>query len=453
MTQNYNNNNIPPNQNPNNENKNTMKTIALIIFATVAIFGYQLRGVIKPHFNTADKNIETSSLQEKNDFSLKDLEEINLPDENSEESTSSSSKNDFSLVNSTNNSNGNYLHNAIDSSGQIHHWTKKVIAVWVENSSYQTTIYQAFAKYNRTFPELFKFMITQDKKRADITVSMVGRLERSNSDGYYKQGSTDLNYNQKGEINTAHISLLPIDNNGNYISKSQLYTVVLHEIGHAIGITGHSQDRHDVMYGFRSSSEFSAKDKETIRLMYSKNKEEVSNAKTGFADSKLQEALSYAEKIPNKTTSWIQLGQVYYDQGQLNEALEAYKKALTIDATDPEVYRSMAQCYYISKKYETAIKYFKYAKEYSSNNADTSLIDENIGICYHKLNRFEEAYPYLKSAFEANPKIKGHLYNFISVCANLDKKEEAKIAIEKYKNAGNDISHDEMIQVALKWVK
>ena len=84
---------------------------------------------------------------------------------------------------------------------------------------------------------------------------------------------------------------------------------------------------------------------------------------------------------------------------------------------------------------------------------NTSLIDENIGICYHKLNQFNEAYPYLKSAFEANPKIKGNLYNFISVCANLDKKEDAKIAIEKYKNAGNDISNDEMIQVALKWIK
>lgn len=449
MTQNY--NNYKNHQNPNN--KNPMQTIALIILATIAIFGYQIRGVIKPHFNTADKNIENSSIQEKNDYSITDLEEIELTDEDSDDDTKTSTKNDFSLVNSSNNPNGNYLHNAIDSSGQIHKWTKKGIAVWVENSSYQTTIYQAFAKYNKTFPELFKFMITQDRKKADITVTMVNILEHSNSGEYYKQGSTNLNYNQKGEINTANISLLPLDNKGNYISKSQMYSVILHEIGHAVGITGHSQDKHDVMYGFRSSSEFSTKDIETIRLMYSKNKEEVSSAKIGFESSKLQEALSYARKLPNKTTSWIQLGQVYYDLGQLNEALEAYKKALTIDPTDSDVYRSMAQCYYMSKKYETAIKYFKYAKQYSNNDIDTSLIDENIGICYHKLNQFNEAYPYLKSAFEANPKIKGNLYNFISVCANLDKKEDAKIAIEKYKNAGNDISNDEMIQVALKWIK
>ena len=54
MTQNY--NNYKNHQNPNN--KNPMQTIALIILATIAIFGYQIRGVIKPHFNTADKNIE-----------------------------------------------------------------------------------------------------------------------------------------------------------------------------------------------------------------------------------------------------------------------------------------------------------------------------------------------------------------------------------------------------------
>lgn len=452
MTQNYNYNNLP-NQNNNGNNKNPMKMIALIILTTVVIFGYQLRGIIRPHFNTADKNIETNSIQNENDFSIKDLEEIDLPDEISDDSANSSHKNDFSLENSSNNVDENYFHNAIDSTGQVHKWTKKVIAVWVEESSYQTTIYQAFAKYNKTFPELFKFMITRDRKSADITVSMVSKLERSSSGGYYKQGSTDLNSNQKGEINSAHISLLPVDNSGNYISKTQLYSVVLHEIGHAIGITGHSQNKRDVMYGFKSSSEFSTRDCETIRLMYSKNKEEVSSAKSGFADTKLQEALNYAQKIPNKTTSWIQLGQVYYDQGRLNEALESYKKALTIDPTDSEIYRSMAQCYYISKKYETAIKYFEYAKEYSPSGADTSLIDENIGICYHKLNKFEQAYPYLKHAFEANPKIKGNLYNFISVCANLDKKEEARIAIEKYKNAGNDISQDEMIQVALKWIR
>lgn len=53
MTQNYNYNNLPNKNNGND--KNPMKMIAIIIIATVAIFGYQLRGVIKPHFNTADK--------------------------------------------------------------------------------------------------------------------------------------------------------------------------------------------------------------------------------------------------------------------------------------------------------------------------------------------------------------------------------------------------------------
>lgn len=115
-------------------------------------------------------------------------------------------------------------------------------------------------------------MITQDRKKADIVVDIVNSLERSRGDGYYKQGNTDINYNQKGEINTAHIKLLQTDNHGNYLSKTKLYAVAIHEIGHAIGIMGHSQSKNDVMYGFNATSEFSAKDKETIRLMYSKIK-------------------------------------------------------------------------------------------------------------------------------------------------------------------------------------
>jgi predicted Zn-dependent protease len=53
--------------------------------------------------------------------------------------------------------------------------------------------------------------------------------------------------------------------------------VCSHEIGHALGIVGHSLDRNDVMFKedvedngkFEHASELSADDKRTIELLYS----------------------------------------------------------------------------------------------------------------------------------------------------------------------------------------
>ena len=50
--------------------------------------------------------------------------------------------------------------------------------------------------------------------------------------------------------------------------KEQVSRLVLHELGHAIGIWGHSKDPNDIMYTHPIVSQLSPRDIHTVRRLY-----------------------------------------------------------------------------------------------------------------------------------------------------------------------------------------
>jgi predicted Zn-dependent protease len=65
-------------------------------------------------------------------------------------------------------------------------------------------------------------------------------------------------------VNTGdQYSDLSIDNRREQVTK-----LVLHELGHAIGIWGHSKDPNDIMYTHPIVSQLSSRDIKTVRRLY-----------------------------------------------------------------------------------------------------------------------------------------------------------------------------------------
>ena len=68
----------------------------------------------------------------------------------------------------------------------------------------------------------------------------------------------------------AKIDIKTINKSGVKQSSNQIYYVVLHEVGHALGIKGHSKNRYDVMYPSDNTyrNALSNRDINTIKTIY-----------------------------------------------------------------------------------------------------------------------------------------------------------------------------------------
>ena len=80
------------------------------------------------------------------------------------------------------------------------------------------------------------------------------------------------------------------------------------------------------------------------------SKEELyDQALTHFGNDELDDAVAafseLVEQYPDYIDGPIGLGHAYERQGKYDEAIQAIKKAIEIDPTDPLVYTSLSVCY------------------------------------------------------------------------------------------------------------
>lgn len=189
------------------------------------------------------------------------------------------------------------------------------------------------------------------------------------------------------------------NNLGQPFPERQIYNTALHEIGHSLGIMGHSQAKEDLMYmeegsegafeNLRSDFQsFSPRDINTIKLLY-KLVPDITNTPMGEFDTsrliyapivmgskeeinskKIVEAQNYIQQAPNLPNGYLDLATGYAELNQYNEAIEALNKALSLCSNDNEryiVYYNFAVTYSRIKEWENALKYANFAKGIKSD--------------------------------------------------------------------------------------
>ena len=106
-----------------------------------------------------------------------------------------------------------------------------------------------------------RFQQQADTAGAQITVRWIDHFN------FQRTGQTDLTWDQYGVIRSARIQLAVRDNDGRIVPDQGLRTVVLHEVGHAIGLP-HSANPADVMFPSTRASSPTARDLRTAQLLY-----------------------------------------------------------------------------------------------------------------------------------------------------------------------------------------
>lgn len=117
-----------------------------------------------------------------------------------------------------------------------------------------------------------KAVYVNQPSQADIRVEWVNQLDKSGFQDKdvrtFHAGLTTPRFEEQ-QLKQMRVRIATLDVDGKPQSNSMMQTIITHELGHALGITGHSPDSKDLMH-FRSipDSHLSPRDKATIRLLY-----------------------------------------------------------------------------------------------------------------------------------------------------------------------------------------
>jgi len=202
--------------------------------------------------------------------------------------------------------------------------------------AYDDMVRQAFVDWQATAPDKIKFVYVPNGNDADITVSWTDDPTKmiSSAEGGHAMVVPSNNGIMKSDITllsrsaTTHETLGP----------NQVRHLALHEIGHALGIFGHSPRAGDIMYGIvlptETVSNLSERDKHTMLALYSAQATAMNTANR-LTQGDSTSSLSQVVRLNGE-------GSEAMSQGNLPLSLSKFQQALKLDPSNFAIKQNMA---------------------------------------------------------------------------------------------------------------
>lgn len=299
----------------------------------------------------------------------------------------------------------NYLAYAIPN-GKVIHWDVKRMPLKVFiadgskvpgwNPEMANMVQESMQTWQTATHGKVRFTVTTNINKADMVVRWKRNFEHNKigENPFESMGDTIV----RSDLNIATY----YGANGPPMPMGQIAKTILHEMGHALGIQGHSPYREDIMYFSEDQSQGSsltARDIATINLLY-KLEADIKNSSTmATAQSK-----TYFQIMRDAVTK--QAGN------NPKQAIVQYQKALTLNRSDPDLYFNLALAYYQTGDVNNAIANYRKVLSLNSKNYDAKynlgilLLNDGVSFAEQKnapeaRNRFAESVALLEEVLKS----------------------------------------------------
>lgn len=291
------------------------------------------------------------------------------------------------------------------------------------DSNFRSLMINAYSEWQSAIGSRVMFSFSGNKQDAsDIVVFAQG----SASSGVHQGGNCA--YKFSGDTLAGNtITINAYDKDGKPLPKEYVYHVMLHEIGHSIGIMGHSTNPDDVMAqgATKVISHLSQRDKNTARLLYQSYGKQPT--KEAVQEAKTQELTDIAKRIPNDPSSLVDLGDEAMSAGKYLDALNYYKKAESLRSTTDICFRIVKAYLALGDEDNVATYYKKILTKDSKNLVALN----NLLAMYQKQMRYVDGKKVLDDFLAANPDMANN--NDIKVYKNIFSDTNVRIMEQRKK--------------------
>lgn len=298
----------------------------------------------------------------------------------------------------------NYIKNMYRG-GILYRWKPGSINVYIQPGLNQALAKRAFDEWEYKTSQAVSFVFVDSPTYAKIKVSFVDKLNKNVYDGSFQAGNCSYEFQGK-YMGGATLSILTVSPNGQKLSQNTLYMVLLHEIGHSIGLLGHSTNPSDVMCtaAKRIGTGLSKRDINSATTLY-RGYQQYDNST--LSNAKINEYKEFAAKVPSNPQSWIDLGNSCFQAKQYTEAISAYQKAVNLRSNDISLFINMSASYFNIGNYTNAAYYSKKALSVDRSNSKAM---GNLLTVYYKTSQHDAARAELQKYISTYPNKKYDKY-------------------------------------------